>query len=38
VEVFESLEKLVDDVLFVDFLKDLGSDDMVKIGFHEIED
>lgn len=34
---FEALKNLVYNVLFVDFLKDIGSDNGVKIGVHEVK-
>ncbi len=38
VEVFEALQDLVDDVLLVDLLEDVGSDDGVEVDLHRIED
>mmetsp|Transcript_33887 Transcript_33887/g.100659 ORF Transcript_33887/g.100659 Transcript_33887/m.100659 type:complete len:438 (+) Transcript_33887:197-1510(+) len=38
VHVLQRLEQLVDDVLLVDLLKDLGADDGVQVGFHEVAD
>ena len=36
--VLEALENLVNDVLFVNIFKDVGSDNSMEVGIHEIED
>mmetsp|Transcript_27717 Transcript_27717/g.73215 ORF Transcript_27717/g.73215 Transcript_27717/m.73215 type:complete len:454 (+) Transcript_27717:27-1388(+) len=38
VHVLQRLEQLVDDVLLVDLLEDLGADDRVQVGLHEVAD
>lgn len=38
VNVFECFEKLVDDVLDMEWCEQFGSDDSMEIGFHEFED
>jgi len=37
VHVLEALEALVDDVLLVDIFQNVGSDDGVQVGVHEVE-
>ena len=36
--VFEALQHLIDDVLLVDVFKDVGADDCMQVGVHEVED
>jgi len=36
--ILEALEALIDDVLLVDVLQDVGPDHRVEVGVHEIED
>mmetsp|Transcript_603 Transcript_603/g.2296 ORF Transcript_603/g.2296 Transcript_603/m.2296 type:complete len:371 (+) Transcript_603:176-1288(+) len=38
VHVLQGLEKLVDDVLFVNILEDVGADDSVQVGLHVVAD
>lgn len=35
--VLEALETLVNDILLVDVLEDVGPDDCVEVGVHKIE-
>ena len=37
VEILETFQDLVDDVLFVDLFENVSSDDSVKVDFHCIE-
>ena len=38
VHVLEALQALINDVLLVDVLENVGADDCVQIGVHEVED
>jgi len=38
VQLLQSLEQLLDDVLLVDFLQDVGTDDGVQVSLHLVED
>lgn len=37
VQLFQGFEELLDDVFFVDFFQDVGSDDCVEVCFHVVE-
>lgn len=37
-DVLETAEDLVHDILFVDFFEDVGPDDSVEVGFHVFKD
>ena len=36
--VFQTLEALINDVLFMNIFKDIGTNDCVQVRIHEIED